>query len=75
MEKGLFRKLILVLIFVMILVMGILGLRTAIRNKQRIIVEKYEKCLVENFNQRSDCARDVSNYTYKYLDQLRKSFK
>ncbi len=74
MEKGLFRKLILFLIFVMILVIGVLGIKVSIRNKQRNIIKKYDECLKENFNQRSDCARDVSNYTYEYLEYLKKSF-
>lgn len=44
-------------------------------NRDRDLARKYVQCLRENFNQRSDCARDVSEYSYKYLDKLVEQFK
>lgn len=41
----------------------------------RETVIKYCECLRENFNQRSDCAREVSSYSYKYLDKLVVQYK
>ena len=73
MEK--FRKLILFLIIVIMCVAGIIAIFKSDRSRKEKIVREYEKCLTENFFQRSDCARSVSNYTYWYLDNLRESFK
>lgn len=77
MEKRLCDKLTIIILIIIIIALGVILIKSEIDSDKlhkKQVVEEYEKCLAENFNQRYDCARIVSNYSYQYLDQLRKSF-